>query len=104
MQEMVLRIAQMGVTATVLLTFTSCGESREQRKRELQHGLRSEFYARELKKAQTELAHTDSLLQIAEATIDSTDIAQRIRLDSLKLEADVLGAKIRYIHKKQAGM
>ena len=48
-----------------------------------------------------ELAITDSLLQLAEADDDTLNVEKRVRLDSLKLEADVQGAKIRYIHKKQ---
>ena len=89
------------IMAVVSVLCISCGDNREQRKQELRHELRSEFYSRELQKAQAELARTDSLMQIAEATLDSADIGQRIRLDSLRLEADVLGAKIRYIHRNQ---
>ena len=96
-------MAFIAAMAAVAVLCGSCGKDKEQRKQELQNRLRTEFYARELKKAQAELAYTDSLLQIAEATIDSTNVVQRIRLDSLKLEADVLGAKIRYIHRKQEG-
>lgn len=75
----------------------------------------------ELKKAQQELACTDSLLQLVQHDLDyqqekvNRDKAAlratpeeltlltrtRMRRDSLRTQCEVLGAKIRYIHKKQ---
>lgn len=75
----------------------------------------------ELKRAQQELAATDSLLQSVQHDMDYqqekvnrdkqalratpeelTMLTQtRIRRDSLRTQCEVLGAKIRYIHKKQ---
>ena len=75
----------------------------------------------ELKKAQTALAEADSLLQLVEhdlkyqqekvdrdkaalrATPEELTMLTRTRMrrDSLRTECEVLGGKIRYIHKKQ---
>lgn len=86
----------------VAMCLTACNSNKhEEQKQQLRHDLRQQFYDKELKKVQAELAITDSLLQLAEADKDTLNVAKRIRLDSLKLEADVQGAKIRYIHKKQ---
>lgn len=74
----------------------------------------------ELKKAQEELARTDSLLQLvnhdynyqkAKVDKDKAELRAtpeeltmltrtRIRRDSLRTQCEVLGGKIRYIHKK----
>ena len=88
----------------VALLFTACGNRREAEKEALRQEVRKQFFASELVKAQRQLARTDSLLQLAEADADTFNVAKRILLDSLKLEADVQGAKIRYIHKKQKEM
>lgn len=79
----------------------ACGNKHEAEKAQLKHDLRQQFYEKELLKVEQELAITDSLLQLAEADDDTLNVEKRVRLDSLKLEADVQGAKIRYIHKKQ---
>ena len=75
----------------------------------------------ELKKAQLQLAQADSLLQLVQHDLDyqqekvDRDKAAlratpdeltmltrtRIRRDSLRTQCEVLGSKIRYIHKKQ---
>lgn len=75
----------------------------------------------ELKRAQEELAQTDSLLQLVQHNYDSLqaklekDKAElrampeeltmltrtRMKRDSLRTQCETLGAKIRYIHKKQ---
>lgn len=90
------------IPVAVAVCLMACGGNRhEEQKKELRHELRSRFYAKELKKVVAELAATDSLLKIAEADTDTLNVEKRIRLDSLKLEADVQSAKIRYIHKKQ---
>ena len=90
----------------VALLLTACGNRREAEKEALRQEVRKQFFASELVKAQRQLARTDSLLQLAEAEADADtfNVAKRILLDSLKLEADVQGAKIRYIHKKQKEM
>ena len=49
----------------------------------------------ELKKTQQELLVTDSLLQA---------VNHDMKRDSLRTQTEVLGAKIRYIHKKQKEM
>ena len=79
----------------------ACQGNRQQQKDELHRHLRSEYYQQELEKAQHELAHTDSLLQLLEADMDSLNVDHRLRLDSLSHEADVQGARIRYLHRKQ---
>ena len=86
------------MTAVLLL---SCGNRREEQKRQLQREVRSQYYDRQLRKAEQQLAKTDSLLQLAEADSNAVDVAKRLRLDSLRHAADVQGAKIRYIHRKQ---
>ena len=88
----------------VALLLTACGNRREAEKEALRQEVRKQFFASELVKAQRQLARTDSLLQLAEADADTFNVAKRILLDSLKLEADVQGAKIRYIHKKHKEM
>ena len=88
----------------VALLLMACGNRREAEKEALRQEVRKQFFASELVKAQRQLARTDSLLQLAEADADTFNVAKRILLDSLKLEADVQGAKIRYIHKKQKEM
>ena len=88
----------------VALLLTACGNRREAEKEALRQEVRKQFFASELVKAQRQLARTDSLLQLAEADADTFNVAKRILLDSLKLEADVQGTKIRYIHKKQKEM
>ena len=88
----------------VALLLTACGNRREAEKEALRQEVRKQFFASELVKAQRQLARTDSLLQLAEADADTFNVAKRILLDSLKLEADVQGAKLRYIHKKQKEM
>ena len=75
----------------------------------------------ELKRAQEELAQTDSLLQVVQHDYDDLQVKvekdkaalratpeeltlltkTRIKRDSLRTQCETLGAKIRYIHKKQ---
>lgn len=86
----------------VAVCLMACGNNHEAQKKELRHDLRSQFYAKELKKVEAEKVVTDSLLRLAEADDDTLNVEKRIRLDSLKLEADVQNAKMRYIYKKQA--
>ena len=76
----------------------------------------------ELKRAQEELAQTDSLLQLVQHDYDSLQVKvekdkaalratpeeltlltkTRIKRDSLRTQCETLGAKIRYIRKKQS--
>ena len=92
------------MTALVALLLTACGNKHEEQKEALRQEVRQQFFKTELLKAQRQLAQTDSLLRLAEADTDTFNVRKRILLDSLKLEADVQGAKIRYIHKKQKEM
>lgn len=87
--------------AFLVAGLVACSNKHEAEKAQLRHDLRQQFYEKELLKVEQELAVTDSLLQLALADDDTLNVEKRIRLDSLKLEADVQGAKIRYIHKKQ---
>jgi len=79
----------------------ACQGNRQQQKEQLRQRVRSEYYQLEVAKAQRELARTDSLLQRLEVELDSMNVSHRIRLDSLRHEADVQGARIRYLHRKQ---
>jgi hypothetical protein len=85
----------------VALLLTACGNKREAQQKAVRQQIHTQYYEEQLAKAQAELARTDSLLQVCEASLDSLDVNQRIRLDSLQRAVDVLGAKVRYIHKKQ---
>ena len=89
------------IITVVALCLAACGNSRQRQVEDFRHQKRTEFYEEKLREAQQELAKTDSMLQIMEATGDSLNIRQRIRQDSLELQSEVLGAKIRYIHRKQ---
>ena len=92
------------ILLVVAVCLVACGNKRDEQKKQLHQEVRTQFYDKELVKVEAELAKTDSLLTLAEADDDTLNVEKRIRLDSLKHEADVLGAKIRYIHKKQQEM
>ncbi len=98
---MIMKNYRLFLVLFVAVCLTACGNKHEQQKEALRHEIRTQYYERELVKAQAALAHTDSLLQIVEADMDTLNVEKRIRLDSLKHAADVQGAQIRYIHKKQ---
>jgi len=91
----------MFLIAVVATCLVACGNNRQQQKEQFLREMRSQYYAKELKVAEAELRRTDSLLQLQQAAGDTMDVRKRIRLDSLKLKADVQGARIRYIHQKQ---
>ena len=74
----------------------SCGNRRQQEVERFRMKVRSQFLEEKLAEAQQELARTDSIMQ-QRSDVDSTPGYQ----DSLELAADVQGAQIRYIHKKQ---
>ena len=81
----------------LVVGLAACGNRRKQEVEQFRTKVRSEFLKEKLEKAQQELAHTDSLLQARGGEGDSA----RGYLDSLEMAADVQGAQIRYIHKKQ---
>ena len=66
----------------------------------------------ELKAAQDELAHTDSLLKAANQELEALQKATpeeltlltrtRMKRDSIRTQFEALGMKIRYIHQKQS--
>jgi hypothetical protein len=75
----------------------SCGNKRQQEVERFRMKVRSQFLEEKLAEAQQELARTDSIMQKRGIDVDSTPGY----LDSLEMAADVQGAQIRYIHKKQ---
>jgi hypothetical protein len=81
----------------VVAGLTACGHGRQQEVERFRMKVRSEFLKGKLTEAQQELARTDSILQARGSEVDSTPGY----LDSLEMAADVQGAQIRYIHKKQ---
>ena len=85
------------VILAVVACLVACGNKRQQEVEQFRMKVRSEFLKEKLEKAQQELARTDSLLQARGSEGDSA----RGYLDSLEMAADVQGAQIRYIHKKQ---
>lgn len=104
------------------LVLTACTKS-QQRRQEMDRRWQAlkEKQERELLQAQQELTTTDSLLQIAEAELQrqeeevaahkmqlkatSDELTRltraRIYCDSLRVQANVQGAKIRYIRQKK---
>ncbi|WP_036910235.1 hypothetical protein [Prevotella sp. FD3004] len=107
------------VLATTLLI--ACGETDTRKEINRRKAALKEKQETELKKAQDELLRTDSLLQIANLELDSLQqkvekdkkalkatpeeltllTRTRIKRDSIRTQAETLGMKIRYIHKKQ---
>lgn len=80
----------------------ACGNHRQQQAEvEQLQETRAQFYEEKLKEVQSELFRTDSLLQLAEADPDTLNVQKRLRRDSLRHAADVQGARIRYLHRKQ---
>lgn len=75
----------------------SCGNGRQQEVERFRLKVRSQFLKEKLAEAQEDLARTDSILQKRDGEHDSTPGY----LDSLEMAADIQGAQIRYIHKKQ---
>ena len=89
------------VILAVVASLTACNHGRQKEVERFRMKVRSQFLEEKLAKAQLELAHTDSILQQREAHEDSIKGPKRNYQDSLELAADVQGAQIRYIHKKQ---
>ncbi|SFW27852.1 hypothetical protein SAMN02910409_1287 [Prevotellaceae bacterium HUN156] len=85
----------------IVICLAACGNNREQEMEKFRQKVREQYLERKLIEAQLQLAHTDSLLQEREAHEDSIHAPKRAYQDSLELAADVQGAQIRYIHKKQ---
>ena len=103
------------------LLITACGETKTRQEINRRKAALVEKQETELKKAQTELWKTDSLLQLTNQKFDSltkeveahkqalkatpeelTALTQlRIKRDSIRTQYEALGLKIRYIHKKQ---
>ena len=103
------------------LLITACGETKTRQEINRRKAALVEKQETELKKAQAELWKTDSLLQLTNQKFDSltkevelhkqslkatpeelTALTQlRIKRDSIRTQYEVLGLKIRYIHKKQ---
>ena len=81
----------------VVGSLISCGNRRQQEVERFRMKVRSQFLEEKLAEAQQELARTDSIMQKRGIDVDSTPGY----LDSLEMAADVQGAQIRYIHKKQ---
>ena len=76
---------------------SSCGHGRQQEVERFRMKVRSHYLEKKLAEAQQELAHTDSIMLKRGVDVDSTPGY----MDSLEMAADVQGAQIRYIHKKQ---
>ena len=113
----------IGIALIALLAVTACGNSRrdeiEQRREALRHKQDSSLQA-----AQQELAQVDSTLEITKAKYArmKAEVGQkraelrateeelmtlnllRVKRDSLQVQWDLLGAKIKYIRKKQKEM
>ena len=92
------------VIMAVVAGLTACDNGRQQKMEEFRQKVRTQFLEEKLEKAQQELAHTDSMLQAREASKDSINAPKRSYKASLEMAADVQGAQIRYIHKKQKEM
>ncbi len=75
----------------------ACGHGRQQEIERFRMKVRSQYLEEKLAKAQEDLARTDSIMQKRSGEVDTTPGY----MDSLELAADVQGAQIRYIHKKQ---
>lgn len=82
---------------TVAGCLIACSNGRKQEVERFRAKVRSEFLEQKLAEAQQNLARTDSIMQQRSGDVDSTPGYQ----DSLELAADIQGAQIRYIHKKQ---
>ena len=106
----------------VALLITACGETKTRKEINRRKAALVEHQQTELKKAETELWLTDSLLQIANQELEAmtkeveehkkalkatpeelTALTQlRVKRDSIRTQYEALGLKIRYIHKKQS--
>ena len=87
--------------AALLTACNGTGDKHRQQTEQYRQAARQQYYRQALSKAQDQLAMTDSLLRQAESDQDTLNVQKRIRRDSLRHAADVQGAKIRYIHRKQ---
>ena len=106
---------------TTFLILAGCGETKTRQEINRRKAALKEHQATELKRAQDELLLTDSLLQQANAELETlqkqveedkaalkataeelTLLTQtRVRRDSIRTQYEALGMKIRYIRKKQ---
>ncbi len=85
------------VILVVAAGLMACGHGRQKEVERFRMKVRSQFLEEKLAEAQQELARTDSIMQQRGSDVDATPGYQ----DSLEMAADVQGAQIRYIHKKQ---
>lgn len=85
------------VILVVVAGLAACSHGRQKEVEQFRMKVRSQFLEEKLAEAQQSLARTDSILQQRDGDVDSTPGYQ----DSLEMAADVQGAQIRYIHKKQ---
>lgn len=110
----------LGLTA-VLLTVAGCGNNSRREEISRRRAALTEKQDSALRQAQQQLAEYDSLLQQTERSYDSLQtVVERHRAqltatedelrqlnlmrqhrDSLRTQCEVLGAKIRYIHRRQ---
>jgi len=95
-----------------ILLLTACGETKTRKEINRRKAALVEHQQTELKKAETELWKTDSLLLIANKELEAmtqqveehkkalkaTEL--RVKRDSIRTQYEALGLKIRYIHKK----
>ena len=104
-----------------ILILTACGETKTRKEINRRKAALVEHQQTELKKAETELWKTDSLLLIANKELEAmtqqveehkkalkateeelTALTKlRVKRDSIRTQYEALGLKIRYIHKKQ---
>ena len=103
-----------------ILILTACGETKTRKEINRRKAALVEHQQTELKKAETELWKTDSLLLIANKELEAmtqqveehknalkateeelTALTKlRVKRDSIRTQYEALGLKIRYIHKK----
>jgi hypothetical protein len=81
----------------VVAVLASCSHGRQKELEQFRLKVRSQLLEEKLAEAQQKLARTDSILQQRDGDADSTPGY----MDSLEIAADVQGAQIRYIHRKQ---
>ena len=106
---------------TAILILAGCGETKTRQEINRRKAALKEHQATELKRAQDELLLTDSLLQQANAELETLQkqvdedktalkataeeltllTRTRVRRDSIRTQYEALGMKIRYIRKKQ---
>ena len=104
-----------------ILILTACGETKTRKEINRRKAALVEHQQTELKKTETELCKTDSMLLIENKELEAmtqqveehkkalkateeelTALTKlRVKRDSIRTQYEALGLKIRYIHKKQ---